>query len=256
MSAPSHVSSKAANAAAALVEALLRNGITSGFGIPSIHNVAIYDALRQQSQFQHWIVRHEQAAGFAADAFCRRTGKPAAVFASTGPGNLFTVVPLLESLQTNTPVVLIGTNVATPVLGKSCGALHETPQQLEIIRPLTRFAARVTSPDAIAEIIAQAASAGGPAFVEIPTDLLYAPVTQGVAAAVTSSARVATAPAGQIAEAVALMERCSKPVIISGSGAFDGDGPRSVQSLAEALHAPVLTTTSGKGTFADDHPLA
>src|SRR5437773_10902975 len=203
----------------AVVDALLKSGITSGFGIPSIHNIGIYDALRQEPAFHHWIVRHEQAAGFAADAFCRRTGKPAAVFASTGPGNLFTLVPLLESLQTNTPVVLIGTNVATPVLGKSCGALHETPQQLEIIRPLTRFAARVTAPDAIAEIVAQAASAGGPAFVEIPTDLLYAPVTQGVAAAVTSSARVGTAPAGQIAEAVALMERCSKPVIISGSGA-------------------------------------
>ncbi|HEV3316860.1 MAG TPA: thiamine pyrophosphate-binding protein [Candidatus Angelobacter sp.] len=239
-----------------VVEALLKSGVTSGFGIPSIHNIGIYDALRQEPAFHHWIVRHEQAAGFAADAFCRRTGKPAAVFASTGPGNLFTVVPLLESLQTSTPVVLIGTNVATPVLGKSCGALHETPQQLEIIRPLTRFAARVTSPDAIAEIIAQAASAGGPAFVEIPTDLLYAPVTRGGATAVTSSAPAATAPAGQIAEAVALIERCSKPVIILGSGAFHGDGSRSVQSLAEALHAPVLTTTSGKGTIADDHPLA
>jgi acetolactate synthase-1/2/3 large subunit len=85
----------------AVVEALLKSGVTSGFGIPSIHNIGIYDALRQEPAFHHWIVRHEQAAGFAADAFCRRTGKPAAVFASTGPGNLFTVVPLLESLQTS-----------------------------------------------------------------------------------------------------------------------------------------------------------
>src|SRR5437764_4042793 len=84
MSAPSHVSSeKAVNVAAALVEALLRHGVTSGFGIPSIHNIALYDALRQEPQFQHWIVRHEQAAAFAADGFCRRSGKPAAGFAST-----------------------------------------------------------------------------------------------------------------------------------------------------------------------------
>jgi acetolactate synthase-1/2/3 large subunit len=239
-----------------VVEALLKCGITSGFGIPSIHNIGIYDALRQEPAFHHWIVRHEQAAGFAADGFYRRTGKPAVVFASTGPGNLFTLVPLLESLQTNTPVVLIGTNVATPVLGKSCGALHETPQQLEIIRPLTRFAARVSSPDAIAEIVSQAASAGGPAFVEIPTDLLYAPVANGASAAVQPFDRIAAASAEQIAQASAQIEQSSKPVIIAGSGVLHGDGPQSLQNLAEALKAPVLTTTSGKGAIADDHPLA
>ncbi len=240
----------------AVVEALLKSGVTSGFGIPSIHNIGIYDALRQEPAFHHWIVRHEQAAGFAADGFYRRTGKPAVVFASTGPGNLFTVVPLLESLQTSTPVVLIGTNVATIVLDKSCGALHETPQQLEIIKPLTRFAARVTSPDAIAETIAQAASAGGPAFVEIPTDLLNAPVSNGVSAAAKPSGQISQVSSQQIAEASAQIERCRKPVIILGSGVFYGKAAHSVQSLAEALHAPVLTTTSGKGTIADDHPLA
>jgi acetolactate synthase-1/2/3 large subunit len=166
------------------------------------------------------------------------------------------VVPLLESLQTNTPVVLIGTNVATHVLDKSCGALHETPRQLEIIEPLTKFAKRATSADSIAELIAQAANAGGPAFVEIPTDLLYAPVTNGTAAAVKSFERISTPAADEIRDAAAEIERCRKPVIIAGSGALYGEGSRSLQSLAESLNAPVLTTTSGKGAIADDHPLA
>lgn len=242
----------------AVVEALLKCGVTSGFGIPSIHNIGIYDAMRQEPAFRHWIVRHEQAAGFAADGFYRRTGKPAAVFASTGPGNLFTLVPLLESLQTNTPVVLIGTNVATPVLGKSCGALHETPQQLEIIKPLTRFAARATSPDAIAEIVSQAARCGGPAFVEIPTDLLYAPVTNGSSAMPQASDRApaSASSAEQLSQAAAQIEQSRRPVIILGSGVFHGNASHAAQSLAEALHAPVLTTTSGKGALADDHPLA
>ncbi len=240
----------------AVVEALLKNGIDSGFGIPSIHNIGIYDALRQEPAFHHWIVRHEQAAGFAADAYYRRAGKPAVVFASTGPGNLFTVVPLLESLQTNTPVVLVGTNVATLVLGKACGALHETPQQLDIIQPLTRFAERVTSPDAIAGIIAQAASAGGPAFVEIPTDILIAPAKDGGAITGKQSEPVSGASAEQIAQASAQIEHCKKTVIVAGSGALYAEPSRSVQRLAEALSAPVLTTTSGKGAIADDHPLA
>src|SRR5579859_3239868 len=91
--------------AQAVVAALLRHGITAGFGIPSIHNIALYEALRQTPAFQHGVVRHEQAAGFAADGFSRTTGQVAAIFASTGPGNLFTLVPLLEALQTQTPVL-------------------------------------------------------------------------------------------------------------------------------------------------------
>ncbi len=184
MSAASQPTSKVAQVtgAQAVVEGLLRHGITCGFGIPSIHNIGIYDALRQQPAFHHWVVRHEQAAGFAADGFFRRSGRVAAVFASTGPGNLFTLVPLLESVQTNTPVLLIGTNIASSLQTKTGGALHETPQQIDIIRPLTRFARRVASPDEIPEAIAAAAEmlrgpAPGPAFIEIPHDFFHAPVS-------------------------------------------------------------------------------
>src|SRR6266853_6901629 len=101
MSAAPHTPSQVSQitGAHAVVAALLRHGITSGFGIPSIHNIALYEALRQAPEFHHWVVRHEQAAGFAADGFYRRSGQIAAIFASTGPGNLFTLVPLLESLQ-------------------------------------------------------------------------------------------------------------------------------------------------------------
>src|SRR5262249_11476531 len=128
------------------------------------------------------VVRHEQAAGFAADGFYRSTGRIATVFASTGPGNLFTLVPLLESLQTQTPVLVIGTNIASSLLSKTGGALHETPDQVEIIRPLTRFARRVPSPDKMAETLAEAAQAlngplPGPAFIEIPHDLFHASVS-------------------------------------------------------------------------------
>ena len=58
--------------AQAVVAALVRHGITAGFGIPSIHNIAVYDALRQTPEFHHWVVRHEQAAGYAADGFYRK----------------------------------------------------------------------------------------------------------------------------------------------------------------------------------------
>jgi acetolactate synthase-1/2/3 large subunit len=238
------------------VEALLRCGIATGFGIPSIHNIPLYEGLRQTPDFQHWIVRHEQAAGFAADAFYRHSGRVAAIFGSTGPGNLFTLVPLLESLQTNTPVLLIGSNIASSLLAKSRGALHETPQQTEIFRPLTRFVRRVASPDEIPEAIAAAAEmlyspGAGPAFIEVPHDVYHGPVTTSLRDPLVSGP-AAVSP-DEMAAANALLAKSKTPVILVGAG-IRGHVDE-VRQLAEKLQAPVFTTTSGKGWFADDHPL-
>ena len=243
-----------ATAAQVVIESLLRCGISAGFGIPSIHNIGLYDALRQEPRFHHWIVRHEQAAVFAADGFYRASGRAAAVFASTGPGNLFTVSPLLESYKTNTTLVVIGTNVALQMLGKVCGGLHETPQQLDIFKPLTRFTTRITTPDAIPEAIAAAARAGGPAFIEIPHDVLVAPA-DGPRKEHHSEQPLQLPFPEEMGKAVEQIEQSGKPVLVVGSD-VTGEAAASVQRLAEALQAPVMTTTSGKGVIADDHPLA
>lgn len=244
------------NGAQAVVAALMQHGITAGFGIPSIHNIALYDALRQTPEFRHWVVRHEQAAGFAADGFYRSSGRIAAVFASTGPGNLFTLVPLLESLQTQTPVLVIGTNIASSLLSKSGGALHETPEQVEIIKPLTRFARRVPSPDKLADTIAEAAQAlygslPGPAFIEIPHDFFHTAVS-GLNS-VAAKQPVATVLPQQLANAAQQIAASQKPVLLLGAGARKDQA--FIQQLAEQLQSPVFTTTSGKGVIAADHPL-
>jgi 5-guanidino-2-oxopentanoate decarboxylase len=245
--------------AQAVVEGLLRTGIDCGFGIPSIHNIAIYEGLRQARQFHHWVVRHEQAAGFAADGFYRQSGRVAAVFASTGPGNLFTLVPLLESLQTNTPVLLVGTNIASALQLKQGGGLHETPQQIDIIRPLTRYACRVSSADEIPQAFADAASmlrgpAPGPAFIEIAHDLLAAPLSAG--SPPTERQKIVTAAASpqEITRAVAMLIESRRPVLLVGSGIHGAVA--EVRQLAEKLGAPVLTTTTGKGNVPAKHPLA
>ncbi|HWF04003.1 MAG TPA: thiamine pyrophosphate-binding protein, partial [Candidatus Angelobacter sp.] len=245
--------------AQAVIASLLRHGITAGFGIPSIHNIPLYDVLRQTPEFHHWIVRHEQAAGFAADGFHRRSGRIAVVFASTGPGNLFTLVPLLESFQTNTPVLLIGTNVASSLLAKTGGALHETPDQLEIIRPLTRFARRVASPAEITTAIDQAvamfhSSMPGPAFIEIPHDLFHATVDLASSDGEAARKSVPAAFPGETESASRQITESRKPVILVGAGARPAAA--EILQLAELVQCPVFTTTSGKGIFPGDHPLS
>jgi thiamine pyrophosphate-dependent acetolactate synthase large subunit-like protein len=246
--------------AQAVVAALVRHGISAGFGIPSIHNIAVYEALRQTAEFHHWVVRHEQAAGYAADGFYRRSGQIAAIFASTGPGNLFTLVPLLESLQNNIPVLLIGTNIASSMLGKTGGALHETPDQLEIIRPLTRFARRVTSPDALVETISEAVTVlhgplPGPAFIEIPHDFFLASVNVDLSKAAPQNSISLQAPRPQdIEDARRQIAASRTPTILIGSGIRSSAA--AVRKFAELLQCPVFTTTSGKGMFPGDHPLS
>jgi acetolactate synthase-1/2/3 large subunit len=241
----------------AVIQGLLRNGIDCGFGIPSIHNIALYEVLRCTPAFRHWIVRHEQAAGFAADGYYRRSGRVAAVFASTGPGNLFTLVPLLEALQAGTPLLVIGTNIASHLMGKTGGALHETPQQIEIVRPLVRFARRVSSADEIPEAIVAAAEvlygpAPGPAFIEIPHDLLSVSVTTEF----PEVSQTSTMEPGsrEIAAAGKLIAQSRKPTLLIGSGVKARSA--TLQKLVEILQAPVFSTTSGKGLIADNHPLA
>jgi 5-guanidino-2-oxopentanoate decarboxylase len=246
--------------AQAVVAALVRHGITAGFGIPSIHNIAIYEALRQTPGFHHWVVRHEQAAGYAADGFYRRSGQIAAIFASTGPGNLFTLVPLLESLQNNIPVLLIGTNIASSMLSKSGGALHETPDQLEIIRPLTRFARRVTNPDGLIGTITEAVavlrgSLPGPAFIEIPHDLFLATVSADLSTTAAQNFNTHPAPPSQEIEAACRQIAGSRtPTILVGAGVRESAA--GVRKFAELLQCPVFTSTSGKGMFPGDHPLS
>ena len=241
--------------AAAVVESLLSCGITRGFGIPSIHNIPIYEALRQCPPFRHWVVRHEQAAVFAADGFYRHSGRIAAVFASTGPGNLFTVAPLLESLQTNTPVLVIGSNIASFLLGKTGGALHETPRQIEAFGPVTRYVARVAHPDEIPAAIAGAVQMmrgpmPGPAFIEIPNDFLLAPVNTPPPSMAAAGNQT---PEG-LSATITMIEGSRTPVLLLGAGVRACTD--SVRKLAEKVGSPVFTTTSGKGMIADDHPLA
>jgi acetolactate synthase-1/2/3 large subunit len=244
--------------AQAVIDALLGSGITCGFGIPSIHNIPLYEGLRQCPDFHHWVVRHEQAAGFAADGFFRAGGGIAAVFASTGPGNLFTLVPMLESLQSGIPVLVIGTNIASSLLSKTGGALHETPGQIDVFKPLTRLAHRVTSANEIPEAIAAAVdtlrgTTPGPVFIEIPHDLFHAPVSASFS---TSRPPQAAARPGsqELARARQLIEQSQRPAFLFGARACDD--VRALVRFAESLQAPILTTTSGKGNVPEDHPLA
>src|SRR5256885_2436429 len=132
-----------------VVEALRAEGVRHVFGIPGVHNLAIYDALLRQSEITHVLARHEAGAGFMADGYARASGRPGVVVVTTGPGATNALTPLVESYAGSMPIVLVMSDVASQLVGRDVGALHEVPNQIECFKPVTRWAEAVTEAGAV-----------------------------------------------------------------------------------------------------------
>src|SRR5205814_250104 len=123
-----------------VVRMLAREGVRHVFGIPGIHNLAIYDALLRQSEIVHILARHEQGAAFMADGYARASGAPGIVIVTSGPAATNTLTPLAESYSGSVPVFVIMSDIASALVGRGLGALHEVPNQIDCFRPVTRWA--------------------------------------------------------------------------------------------------------------------
>ena len=123
-----------------MVEALAREGVRHVFGIPGVHNLAIYDALLRQSAIAHVLARHEQGAAFMADGYARASGTPGVTIVTSGPAATNTITPLAESYSGSIPVLVVMSDIASRLVGRDLGALHEVPNQIDCFRPMTRWA--------------------------------------------------------------------------------------------------------------------
>src|ERR671919_1379265 len=138
MASPTHTGADAA------VEQLEAFGVEVVFGIPGVHNLALFDALRRSS-IRTIVVRHEQTAGYAADGYARATGKLGVCITTTGPGAANTAGAMGEARASRSPVLHISTQVETRILDGKTGrfSLHESPQQVELMGAVCNWAARV-----------------------------------------------------------------------------------------------------------------
>lgn len=229
------------------------------FGIVSVHNIPIYDAILRHGGIKPIDMRHEQAAVHAADGFARSSGKLGVAITSTGPGACNAVPGLYEAGFASSPVLMLTGQIDTPYLGKGKGFLHEAERQLQMLRTVTRRAEQVHSADEIPDVILRVAGDARtprpqPGAVEIPIDLQYQQVAD---ATVAKPSRVPTAVnSAAIADAARLIGETTRRVIWAGGGVISGDAAAQLQRLAEALDAPVFTSGSGRGAIAEDHALA
>ncbi|MFG2498933.1 thiamine pyrophosphate-binding protein [Streptomyces sp. NPDC048441] len=236
-----------------LVAVLRELGIDTVFGIVSVHNLPLVEAVDRELRFVP--VRHEATAVNAADAYGRARGSLGCALTSTGTGAGNAAGSLVEALSAGTSVLHITGQVESEFLGSGRGFIHETKDQLGMLRAVSKYAATVPSAHEAGRILREAARSaltdpGGPASVEWPVDLQYAAQTDPVAE-VTDAVR--TAPAGaELLAAKALLASAERPLVWAGGGAT-----RAGAQLAELLHATgagLLTSNSGRGSVPEDHP--
>src|SRR3989442_8604873 len=126
-----------------VVEVLRAEGVRHVFGLPGVHNLAIYDALLKQHEITHVLARHEQGAAFMADGYARASGRPGVVAVTTGPGATNTLTPMVESWAGSQPVLTLMSDIPSALIGKDLGALHEVPNQIDSFRPACRRAGTI-----------------------------------------------------------------------------------------------------------------
>ena len=240
------------------VEALKEAGVRHVFGIPSIHNIGLYNALRDESSIRHILCRHEASATHMADGYARSGKGVGVVITSTGPGAGYMVAPLIEALGNLSPVLAITTNIAEARIGRGTGVLHEVEEQDRIFRTITkeRFCLR-HGQDVKGEVrnAVQAALAGcpGPVYCEVPADLWD---REGESGKAHDSVQGSETVDGEVDRAVQMLCEAERPVIIAGTGALRAGIGDEIKIIAETLRAPVFTGTGGKGLIPEDHEMA
>ncbi|POX38332.1 acetolactate synthase [Streptomyces sp. Ru73] len=246
-----------------VIESLQALGAHTVFGLPGQHALGLFDALGRSS-LRYVGLRVENNAGFAADAYARRTGGVAPLMVSTGPGALMTLAALQESAAASAAVLAIGSQVPVAGLGGGRhGYLHELPDQSASFRGVVKsvHSARTQAqiPSAVAAAWESALSVPhGPVWLEIPQDVLLAPVGPDVppVRTLTVQPRV-PAPRPELLDAAAeALSAAERPVILAGGGVVRAGAGPELRALAERLGAPVATTFGGKGAFPWNHPLS
>jgi acetolactate synthase-1/2/3 large subunit len=242
-----------------VIRSLHEENVDFVFGYPGGAVLNIYDAIFQQKKFRHVLVRHEQAAVHAADAFSRATGKTGVALVTSGPGATNAVTGIATAYMDSIPMVIITGQVPTFAIGEDAFQECDT---VGITRPCVKHNFLVKKIEDIASTIKKAfyiASTGrpGPVVVDIPKDITaekavfnypknielrsYNPVTKG--------------HQGQITKALELLIQAKKPMVYSGGGAVLGDASESLTKLVNMLNIPITSTLMGLGGFPASNPL-
>ncbi|SMQ84534.1 acetolactate synthase-1/2/3 large subunit [Bacillus sp. OV166] len=242
----------------AVVKELVRAGVETAFGIVSIHNMPIYDAILREGSIHLVCSRGESGAANMADGYARATGKLGVVITSTGTGAGNAAGSLIEAWAAGVPVLHLTGEVASPYLGTGRGYIHECKDQLSMMGGSCKKAVRLRRPEQAAAVVRQAiqdafAYPAGPVTLEIPIDFQSAIIPnhpiEDISLIAPTNQTIPSIPE----EALAKISHARRPVIWAGGGVITSGASNEVTALAETIGAAVITSQSGKGSIPENH---
>lgn len=238
-----------------VIQALIDQGVEHIFGYPGGAVLPIFDVLYHQNTLRHILVRHEQAAGHAAEGYARSTGKVGVMLVTSGPGATNAVTPLQDALMDSIPLVCFSGQVSTMVIGTNAFQEADT---VGITKPCTKGNWLVKDVNDLAEIIHEAFSLAqlgrpGPVLIDIPKDVQYA-LGFYKAPQVQESLHSFPSLKGNtkaIEAAVSLLIEAKRPIIYSGGGVISS-GMEAIQLLRNLVRLgdfPITSTLMGFGAY-------
>jgi len=233
-------------------------GIETVFGIISVHNIPIFDAMAREGGVRLIPARTEAGAAAMADGSIRATGRLAAAITSTGVGAANAAGSLLEAFSASSPVIHVTGQVEQAYVTADKGFLHGAKDQLNMLDRVGKAALRAHSTEDIAQTMRQAielAQQGrpGPVSVEIPIDQQYRSIDAAPMQPIPRPFPVAPDPGG-VRLAAHLLANARRPLIWAGGGTVAAGAGDEVRQLAERIGAGVLTSAAGRGSISEDHP--
>ena len=242
------------NGADIVVRCLAEEGVEHIFGYPGGSVLYIYDAIYKQQKFQHILVRHEQAAVHAADAYARSSNKVGVCLVTSGPGVTNAVTGIATAYMDSIPMVIISGQVPTHAIGEDAFQECDT---VGITRPCVKHNFLVRDVKDLADTMRKAfyiARTGrpGPVLVDIPKDITvahckYTPSRAEVS--MRSYAPVIKGHQGQIKKAVQMLLQAERPMIYTGGGVILSDASAELLRLVKLIGAPITNTLMGLGAY-------
>ena len=248
----------------ALVDSLVRHGVKHIFGYPGGAILPIYDELyawEKEGLIEHILVRHEQGAAHASDAYYRSTGKVGVCFATSGPGATNLVTGIATAQIDSAAIVVVTGQVSRSFIGTD--AFQEV-DIFGITIPIVKHSYVVHQANKMSQIVAASffiAQYGrpGPVLIDIPKDVglekfEYIPIEPGQVN-LPGCPEIITDNTKRIKQAASLIKQSNQPLLYVGGGAIISGAYQQISELVDFLKIPIATTLMGKGILDEDHPL-
>jgi acetolactate synthase-1/2/3 large subunit len=243
-----------------LIKKLKENGTNTIFGYPGGVLLPFYDALCE-SDINHILVRHEQAAAHAADGYARASGKVGVCLATSGPGATNTITGVATAHMDSSPIVLLTGQVATNLIGKD---VFQEVDTIGITMPISKHNYQPRSADKIPEVMDKAyyiASTGrpGPVVIDLPTNALKEEISLDNIKPNTQTPGYKPTTKGnkkQIKKAIEIINDSKKPLILAGGGVILSNASEELIKFAKLTEIPIATTLMGKGVISEEDPLS